>query len=344
AYVTGSTDSADFPVRTGRFQSDQPGLDAFVAKLTPNGSDLAYSTYLGGAGADRAMGIAVADSTAYVTGSTDSADFPLVAAYQGDQPGPDAFVAKVRGDGSGLVFSTYLGGAAGDDGIGIAVDDGDAYITGVTDSANFPLSDPYQSDQPGGDAFVTKLSGAGAMEYSTYLGGAGPDRGLGIAVDDGSAYVTGATLSIDFPIRNRLQVNQVGLDAFVTKLNRLGNQIVYSTYLGGTGSDRGMGIAVADGTAYVTGSTDAVDFPSKNRFQADQPGLDAFVAKLRGDGTELVYSTQLGGTGSEEGYGVAVAGGHAYVVGATDSINFPTENRIQANQLGVDSFITKLTA
>lgn len=344
AYVTGSTASVDFPVKSGRFQADRPGLDAFVAKLSPDGSDLIYSTYLGGGGADRAMGIALADGTAYVTGSTDSTDFPVVAAFQGDQPGPDAFVAKVRGDGSGLVFSTYLGGAAADDGLAIAVDDGDAYVTGSTDSANFPLSDPFQTDQALTDAFVVKLSGAGALEYGTYLGGASPDRGLAIAADDGNAYVTGSTMSSDFPVKNRLQINQVGGDAFVTKLTRAGDELAYSTYLGGSGDDRGMGIAVADGSAYVTGSTASADFPSKSRFQADQLGLDAFVAKLRGDGTQLVYGTHLGGAGSEEGYGVAVAGGHAYVVGATDSLNFPTKNRIQANQLGIDSFITKLSA
>ncbi len=344
AYVTGSTDSVDFPVKNGRFQADQPGLDAFVSKLSADGSDLIYSTYLGGGGADRAMDIAVADRTAVVTGSTDSVDFPLAAAFQTDQPGPDAFVAKLREDATGLVYSTYLGGELVDDGLSVSLDDGDAFVTGSTDSVGFPLADPFQTDQPGTDAFVTKLSGGGAMEYSTYLGGALADRALGIDADDGYAYVTGSTMSVDFPIQDRFQVNAPGGDAFVAKLGRSGSALVYSTYLGGGGDDRAMAIAVADGSAYVTGSTASVDFPSKARFQADQPGLDAFVAKLRADGTQLVYGTHLGGAGSEEGYGIAVAGGHAYVVGATDSLNFPTKNRIQANQLGIDSFITKLGA
>ncbi len=344
AYVTGSTESTDFPVKSGRYQADQPGLDAFVVKLSPDGSDLDYSTYLGGGGADRAMGIAVADGTAFVTGSTDSIDFPLVAAMQADQPGPDAFVAKLRKDGSGLVFSTYLGGGAADDGLSIAVDDGDAYVTGSTESTDFPLADPYQVDQPGTDGFVVKLSGSGDIEYGTYLGGAGADRGLGIAADDGNAYVTGSTASADFPIENRLQTDQPGTDAFVVKLTRTGDDVVYSTYLGGALEDRGLGIAVSDGSAYVTGGTASADFPTRNRYQADQPGLDAFVVKLRQDGTQLVYGSHLGGGGSDEGYAVAVAGGHAYLVGATDSLNFPTKNRIQANQVGIDSFVTKLGA
>jgi len=314
---------------------------------------LAYSTYLGGTGADYGRGIAV-DSAgcAYVTGHTYSTDFPTENPYQGMSAGVyDAFVAKLSADGTALVYSTYLGGSDSDHGYAIAVDSaGCAYVTGHTSSTDFPTENPYQGTYAGGgDAFVAKLSADGtALVYSTYLGGGHLDYGFGIAVDSaGCVYITGATWSSDFPTENPYQGTYGGgRDAFVTKLSADGTALVYSTYLGGSGSDLGWGIAVdSEGCAYVTGVTRSTDFPTENPYQLDNAGGgDAFVTKLSADGTALVYSTYLGGSDWDHGFGIAVdSEGCAYVTGVTRSTDFPTENPYQLdNAGGGDAFVTKL--
>jgi Bacterial Ig-like domain (group 3)/Beta-propeller repeat len=341
AYVTGVTYSTDFPVTPGAFQAVCNGGsncatygDAFVAKINPEGSALAYSTYLGGSNYDRGNGIAV-DSAgdAYVTGYTGSTDFPTMnplQAYGGDY---DAFVAKLNPSGSALVYSTYLGGSLEDVGYGVGVDSvGNAYVVGFTESTNFPTMNPLQPANGGGfDAFVAKLNSAGsALVYCTYLGGSGAEFGNGVAVDStGNAYVTGQTNSLDFPTENPLQpANGGGLDAFVAKLNPSGSALVYSTYLGGSGDDLGLGIAV-DSTrnAYVTGQTTSLNFPTENPLQKKYAGHgDAFVSKINPSGSALVNSTYLGGSGEEDilGGGIAVDSvGNAYVTGNTGSTNFP---------------------
>lgn len=343
AYVTGITTSADFPLKA-RLQPEQPNNDAFVTKLSSDGSRVLWSTYLGGSGNDEGHAIAVADGFAYVTGLTESEDFPARQAFQPAQGGPDAFVTKLTRDGADLAYSTHLGGSAADQGLAVAVADGEAFVSGFTDSANFPTATPYQLDQPGRDAFVTKLRNDGsALLYSTYLGGGGADEAHDIAVADGEAYVTGFTDSLNLPVRGQFQLDQPGTDAFVAKLRGDGTQLVYSTYLGGTGNDRATAIAVADGNAYVTGLTDSVDFPIRSRYQLDQPGTDAFVTKLRPDGAQPVYSTYLGGAGNDQAMAIDVADGNAYVAGFTDSINFPiTRNRVQPEMPGYDAFVTKM--
>jgi Beta-propeller repeat len=225
AFVSGSTDSSDFPTASP-FQAAAAGAnDAFVTKLNSAGSALVYSTYMGGSGGDVAKDIAVdAAGSAYLTGYTSSTDFPTLNPFQGSTSGGlDAFVTKVNAAGSTLVFSSYLGGSAADQGNGIAVDSaGSAYLTGSTDSTNFPLASPFQMAQAGnGDAFVAKANAAGSgVVYSSYLGGSGGDLGAGIAVDSGgSAYLTGYTFSGDFPTASPLQGTFAGtVDAFVTKV------------------------------------------------------------------------------------------------------------------------------
>jgi hypothetical protein len=341
AYVTGETDSLNFPTTRGAFQRTFRGSgDAYVTKLNRKGSALVYSTYLGGTSLDQGLAIALdEDGQAYVTGTTISTDFPTrAAAFPIDPfPGGDAFVTKLNHKGSALIYSSYLGGDDGDRGHGIAVDeDGQAYVTGRTESNNFPTTagtfQPIDPSISSNTAFVTKFSRRGsALVYSTYLGGSDEDEGSGIAVDeDGQAYVTGLTDSINFPTTPGAfqDINAGPDDAFVTKLNRRGTALVYSTYLGGTSSDEGFAIALdEDGHAYVTGRTRSVDFPTTaDAFQNMNAGSDdVFVTKLNRRGTALVYSTYLGGTSSDEGFAIAVARkGNAYVTGLTESGNFPT--------------------
>ncbi len=218
AYVTGYTSSTDFPTENP-YQTDQASLDAFVTRLSADGSSLEYSTYLGGGDVDGGADIAVDGSgSAYVVGYTFSTDFPTEGPYQTDQGGCDAFVTKLHPNGGSLVYSTYLGGGGYESVRGAAVDGaGSAFVTGFTDSTDFPTQDPYQTDQPGQDAFVTKLSPAGnSLEYSTYLGGSGEESAPRIALDVvGSAFVAGSTDSADFPLENPYQTDQPGQDAFV---------------------------------------------------------------------------------------------------------------------------------
>ncbi len=310
---------------------------------------LVYSTYLGGSSSEMGHGIAVdGGGCAYVTGLTASTNFPTESPYQGTFQGGDwdVFVTKMSASGNSLVYSTYLGGGDRDEGRPIAVDgNGCAYVTGLTRSTDFPTQNPYQTDQGDWDAFVTKLSASGnSLVYSTYLGGSGPDYGEGIAIDDDyCAYVTGRAESSDFPTQNPYQ-GEGGDDAFVTKLSVSGNSLVYSTYLGGSSSDDGYGIAVdGSGCAYVTGQTFSTDFPTQNPYQTDQGSYDAFVTKLSTSGNSLVYSTYLGGSSSEYGFRIAVVIGYAYVTGSTHSSDFPMQNPYQTYQGSGDVFVTKLS-
>jgi hypothetical protein len=331
---------------------------------------LAYSTYLGGSGSDFGGGIAVdAGGNAYVTGITSSTDFPTTTgAFQTTIGGQqDAFIAKLDPTGSALVYSTYLGGSEGDGAGGIAVDaDGNAYVTGSTRSDDFPTtSGAFQTRRRGSqDAFVTKLNPTGSvLVYSTYLGGSNVELSGRIAVDAaGSAYVTGGTSSADFPTTAGAfdtSFNGGSADAFVTKLDPSGSQLVYSTYFGGSGGERGTGIAVdAAGSAYVTGVTTMADpggaithLPTTaGAFRRGPGGLDdAFVAKFNPAGSALVYCTYLGDADLDGGSAIAVdADGNAYVTGTTASPSgtFPTTagafQTIQPARGARGGFVTKL--
>jgi hypothetical protein len=361
AYVTGLTNSANFPTTAGVFQTTPGGdLDVFVAKLNPTGSGLAYSTYLGGSGSDGGRGIAVDTiGNAYVTGFAESANFPTtLGAFQtvfGGGATFDAFVTKLDPTGSALLYSTYLGGGGLDFGYSIAADAlGNAYVTGFTYSTNFPTTaGAFQLVLRGtSDAFVAKLTPTGsALLYSTYLGGSASDLGRSIAADAlGNAYVTGGTASSNFPTTpgafQTVFGGAVTFDAFVTKLNPTGSALLYSTYLGGSAGEEGVGIAIdASANAYVTGQTFSTNFPTTlGAFQAASGGgNDAFVTKLNPTGDGLLYSTYLGGSADDGGFGIAVdASGNAYVTGLTKSTDFPTT--LGASQWSgfVDAFVTKL--
>ena len=333
------------------------GEDAFVAKINPTGSALVYSTYLGGSGDEGGTSIAV-DSVghAYVTGGTNSTDFPTKNPLQASNPGGVAFVTKINTSGSALVYSTYLGGSGGSGGGSIAVDSAhNVYVTGIAGS-NFPTMNPFQPNFVGGDyhcngdAFVTKINATGsALIYSTYLGGSGCDGGSGIAVDSaGSAYVTGSTYSTDFPIVKALQSAYGGdLDAFVAKINPSGSALVYSTYLGGKFTDLGSGIAVdSAGEAYVTGGTFSPNFPLAGSLEPGGKGTGGtFVSKLNTSGSAFVYSSLLSVSLDNSGTGIAVdSAGNAYVTGITTSFDFPTKNPLQAAYGGgvSDAFVAKI--
>ena len=340
AYITGATASFDFPTTAGASQARFPGgppgsAYAFVTKLNPAGTTLVYSTYIGGGSgftAGRAIAID-ASGNAYAAGETQSSGFPTTpGAFQTALTGTvDAFVTKLNPTGSALVYSTYLGNAAGS---AIAVDaDGNAYVTG--------------------GPFVNKLDPTGStLVYSTSLG----DGAISAIAVDGnrSAYVTGQTTSANFPTTPRaFQTTFSGTaDAFVTKLNPSGSGLVYSTYLG---EAAGSAIAVdAGGNAYVTGTASTNFATTTGAFQTTFAGgsNDAFVTKLDPTASALVYSTYLGGSdGAESGSGIAVdADGNAYVTGRTTSTNYPTTpGAFQTTYAGGsdvfsagDAFVTKL--
>jgi len=339
-YLAGDTYSADFPLQNPYDASQGGSLDLFVAKLTPDGQELVYCTFLGGSGRDSldvtasGGGFAIDGSgQVHLAGITESSNFPQANAYDPWYGGQgDAFVTKLNAAGNGLVFSTYLGGSGVDAAGALSLDPtGNMYGCGQTGSTNFPVLSAYQSSRKGSkDAFAAKFSPAGQLAYATYLGGGGDDVGYGIDVDGGGqAYVTGMTKSGDFPITaGAWQPSRPGLeDAFVTKLNAAGNGLVYSTYLGGSYNDQGFSILVnSAGEAYVMGSTVSLNFPTTSGacFPAHRGLTDVFITRLNGSGSAPVYSTYFGGYGVDYAFGMALGGdGCLHLTGQTGSTNFP---------------------
>ena len=368
AYVTGETILGNFPTTPGAYDTAYNGgaSDLFVTKVNPSGSELVFSTYLGGSGDEEGHGIAVdASGSVYLTGNTNSTNFPTTpSAYDTayNSGAVDAFVTKLNASGTGLAYSTYLGGSQFDEGRGIAVDgSGNAYVTGRTDSDNFPTT-PTSFDQGCGtsgfcsgfsDAFVTKLNAAGSgLTFSTYLGGSDYDYGQGIAVDaSAKVYVTGTTSSFSFPEAGAPYQSCVkgGTDVFVTKINASGTLLFESTCLGGNYYDYGLDIAVDDSDyVYVTGRAGSTNFPTKAAYQATYGGgaYDVFVTKFNEFWDDLAYSTYLGGSASDVGRGIAAdSGGRAHVTGTTWSTNFPTEDPLQPDPGGGgDAFVAALNA
>ena len=391
AYVTGQTFSTDFPTAPttpAPFQSANKGNgDVFVTKLNSSGSSsgsgLAYSTYLGGTGADAGYGIAVLNGDAFITGTTSSLDFPVAptvapTAFQTTYGGDgDAFITQLNSTGDKLTYSSYLGGRGPEVGQAVAVDSmGNAYVTGYTQSSDFPTVGPFQPTTGGGqDAFVAKVNFGGTeLLYSTYLGGSNADTGQAIRVDNSempNAYVAGFTFSTDFPTKNATQSSNNGPpDAFVAVLDSAGSALVFSTYLGGSSDDRAFGIALdSSGGIYVTGQSLSADFPTTSGSlqtvnHGAPPGStagDAFATKFNPSGAGLSYSTFIGGSGADQGNGIAVDSlGEAFITGFTQSspgppAGFPILDAVQSDiDLGLggsckgnlcsDAFVTKLNA
>jgi hypothetical protein len=353
AHVIGQILSADFPTTPGAFDPTYNGAqDGIVAKLSADGSSLVYSTYVGGTNADTALGIDVDKrGFAYMTGASMSTDYPTTpGAYDRTHNGDrDATVVKLTPDGSALVYSTFIGGSDDDfDQHAIGVDrKGYAIVGGQTKSSNFPTTPgAFQDADPdpaGDDGFVLKLDPLGSrLVYSTYLGGPSSrlegsiqanERVLALEIDrQGFAYAAGRTDSPAFPTTPGAYdrtYNGPPFDVFVTKLNRTGSDLVYSTYVGGELNDAAFDIDVRRKRAYVTGPTTSAGFPTTpGAFQAadpDGPGVsDAFFFVMGKHGAALEYSTYLGGTGFDQGFGVAVHGNDVFLTGSTEAANFPT--------------------
>lgn len=345
AYVTGITHSVDFPTTLGAYNTVYNGSgDVFVSKLSPDGSTLLFSTYIGGSNEEGfgLWGTSISLDNfrnIFVAGSTYSDDFPTTgSAYDKNFNGIiDVFVLKLNSTGTTLLFSTFLGGDKSDYNYGIEVDNGgDVYITGSTESSNFPVSpgtfDPSYNLGTG-DVYVSKLSADGSsLLYSTYLGGTDIDIGRGIAVDGiGNIYVTGETQSPEFPTTSGafLTYHRGGTDMFISKFNPSGSSLLYSTFLGGSGDDYGYGLALdIPGNAYVTGETNsASDFSATlGAFDNSFNGVaDAFIAKFNPDGSSLLFATYLGGTDYDYGDSIALdTMGNPYITGMTRSGDFPT--------------------
>ncbi len=355
-YATGWTEALNFPIVGAAQAVNGGGVDAFIVKLNPAGSALVYATYIGGSGDDRGAGIAVdVSGEAYVTGSTASPNFPVVAAAKRSLGGSkNAFALKLNATGNALLYSTYLGGSTYDVGTAIAIDgSGNAYVAGDTQSTNFPTLTPLQAIYGGAtDSFVTKFSPAGAIVFSTFLGGSAAEHSGGIAVDaSGNVSIAGGTYSTNFPVLGAIQsANGGSEDVFVTKIAAAGSPIVYSTYLGGSGAapgDQANGIAIdSSGNAYVTGVTGSSNFPvTTGAYQTSFGGVqDAFVAKINAAGSALIYSSYLGGSDFDWGSGIKVdSSGNAYVTGYTLSVNFASVNPIRTTFGGAyDVFISEL--
>ncbi|MGB7554274.1 MAG: SBBP repeat-containing protein [Candidatus Korobacteraceae bacterium] len=338
-----------------------------------------YSTHLGGSSTDQAAAIAVDSAgNVYVAGYTQSVDFPKVNQISGAcQAGcgsgnDDAFVTKISASGKLLLYSSYLGGSGGDSVSSIAVDRaGNAYLTGGGNSSDFPRVNQIPGACVGScgtgsnnDAFVTKINAAGnALVYSSLIGGSGDeddDGFAGIAVDSaGNAYLTGNTFSTDFPRVNQIpgacngSCGSGSIDVFVTKVNAAGNALVYSSLIGGSGTDIGFGIAVdSAGSAYLTGLIGSSDFPRVHQIPGACNGscgaginYDIYVTKINAAGSALVYSSYLGGSEDDYGRGIAVdSAGNAYLAGRASSVDFPTVNQIPGAcpQQSCSAFVAKI--
>jgi len=381
-YTTGQTASPGFPLK-GALPAPNSALqgtfDAFVTKLSADGTALVYSTYLGGTGSDSGNAIVIDGSgQAYIGGTTDSTDLPLPLSPPATAPfqpsaggGKDAFVAVLNAAGNGLVYSTYIGGTADDFGEGIAVKGSIIYVVGAagSDQNSFPVDLPagsvLQGNFQGGagstaptDGFVAKLDLSNtANNAAVYLGGTSNDTATGVAVDSsGNAYVTGFTFSMDFPHPGTPYSTQCGGcptedDAFATEINSAFTNYVYSTFLGGSGPDIGNQIAVdGSGNAYVTGGTSSTNFPTNGSNAAYKTSLtgtsgNAFLTVVKPGGSSLLYSTYLGGSGVDLALAIALDGSNppkAYITGQTSSTDFPTVNPTQPKNGGAtDAFVSE---
>ncbi len=371
AYITGSSQSPNFDVTLGAYQTVfNGGWDCFVSKFNATGTALVYSTFFGGSAIDRGKSIVVDKiGNSYITGSTNSVNYCVTpGAYQITQSAvsdQEAFVTKLNSTGTALIYSTYLGGTDADEGIGIVIDSqNNAYVTGGTTSIDFDVTvGAFKTVHSGGiyDAFVTKLNATGSsLIYSTLLGGSLRDFGVSIAIDTlKNAYVTGYTYSSDFDITvgsfQTVSTNSDVMynDVFVTKINATGTNLLYSTYVGGSDGDVGTGIEVDSfGNAYVGGISSSIDFPvTSGAIQLNNGSMigysDCVVFKLNPAGTALIFSTYFGGTSYDRALSLALDQNlDILITGYTTSPNYyTTSSAIQpsmSNTSSSDAFLAKI--
>ncbi|MEZ0578330.1 hypothetical protein [Nocardioides sp. MH1] len=358
---------SSFRLRRGVVTFDVGAYDRDRPLVIDPDTDITYSTYLGGTGDDGADAVAVEDGDVYLTGYARSADFPTTTgAYDSTADGDSSvFVARMSPDGAGgadLVYSTFLGGSGAvpedEEGLGIAVADGDVYLTGVTGSNDFPTTaGAFDTTFGGGtDGFLAKISpdadGAADLVYSTLLGGGADDVGTSVAVAEGDAYLTGSTESADLATTpGAYDTTLDGTDAFLVRISPDGNgadDLVYSSFLGESGFTNGHGIALDGGDAWVTGDVTG-DFPTTAGAPEWSGGAaDVFVARLspNGGGTsDLVYSARIGGTNPDYARGIALDGGDVYLTGDTDSTSWPTTPGAHDRDLGYGpyGFVARLS-
>ncbi|MGE5362806.1 MAG: SBBP repeat-containing protein [Bacteroidota bacterium] len=366
--ITGNTSSKDFPIVNPLQKSPAGGAtgDAFVLKLNASGTKIIFSTFWGGSGGEISEA-AVFDGNGdiIVAGGTFSQDFPVKNAFQDKSSGGmfphDAFISKFSKDGQTCYFSTYLGGACtmGNHAADAATDVfGNIYVTGYTCSSSFPVLNPLQSSFAGvSDVFLSKFNSSGNMIFSTYLGGSQDDKAYSLTTDDFSnIYITGYTTSADYPMKNPVR-NKAGVfdsDIFITKIKSSGQQLIFSTYLGGTDTDQGKSIAVDNsGNVFVTGYSISPDFYAVNKMQSYNQGIyppyrsDAIAVKLNSAGSAFELSTHLGGDEDDEGHAIAVnSSGCIFIAGMTESAgNFPVKNALMPAYQGGDhdGFLSSIT-
>lgn len=335
AYIVGSTNSVDFPV-INAYQPIYGGgqKDAFITKLDQNGN-LLFSTFLGGTGTDEIVDVTLDDKgNIYLTGSTNSSNFPTRNPFQAIFAGGpyDGFLTTFNDAGSILIYSTYLGGEDSDVSTGVALDTtGHIYLTGNTFSHEFPTQNPYQANLKGDeDAFITKFSpSASSLIFSTYFGGSDYDATYKIITDnEGNAYVSGTAYSLDLPLVNPIQGRAgnsvLNPDIFISEISADGQMLVFSTYFGGLDDDAGSHIALdSKNNIYVTGNTNAVDFPLLNPTQSSFGGyIDGIILKIS-SAKELVFSTYVGGSSWDDTFDMVVRPNLIITIGQTQSPDFP---------------------
>jgi hypothetical protein len=362
-YVTGFTTSTDFPTTMGAFQRTlRGGINAFVTKFNSSGS-MIYSTLFGGRSQTNGFGIALdAAGEAYITGQTNSPNLPVMNNFLGYGGGIDGFATKFNSMGTGLIYSTYIGGSGTDYGFYVATDSsGNAFYVGATTSPNFPTTaGVVERHQPGTtlSGFAVELSPTGTQTWGTYLGGKANDVAIGIALDGlDDVYIAGYTRSSNFPITPGVFQPIFGgvADGFLSVLTPDAKHFVFSTFIGGSLYDAAEFVAVDQaGFSYVVGNTLSPDFPTLDPVQATNGGGiklgDGFVAKFNEDGTNIIYSTYLGGTKDDVLYAVTVDNAaNAYVTGQTYSADWPTENPFQSTFAGAgggssNSVVSKISS
>ncbi|MHA1912515.1 MAG: SBBP repeat-containing protein [Candidatus Kariarchaeaceae archaeon] len=359
--ITGRTTSLDFPSVGVSGLSNVRGMGAFVAKFSPDGQTLIFSTSFGGSGNDWGSNIAVdSKDNIIIIGTTLSADFPTENAYQENSNGgpfyaAEGFITKIGSDGT-LIFSSYFGGSGDDWLYGLAIDSEDnIVISGNTFSDDLLMVNPYQSTLKTFDGFIAKFSEDGqAILYSTYLGGSANDWTMGLALDANDNIIAyGGTASTNFPTLNAFQETYGGgsYDTYITKFDKNGSSLIFSTYIGGTskeslgniGGNQGVNID-ALGNIIVVGYTESSNFPTLNAFQESHGGgsNDAYITKFNENGS-LIFSTYLGGEGVDDGISVTSDSlANIVIAGYTSSADFPLKNAFQDELGGVyDIFLAK---